>query len=91
MPQLRLNKNRPHATVYAYPGVTWQQDGHYFDQHGHLIGDPIEVATEADNESTRPARGSAEEVGWLKAQLEIYGHPFTTVAQARKFIAGIDA
>ena len=75
-------------SVYAMPGVAFQQDGHYFDFHGLLIGDAIEVQTEEDNVSTRPAKGTAEEVGWLKTQLEIYGHPFTTVAQARKFLAG---
>jgi hypothetical protein len=88
MVQLRLNKNRPYGQVYAMPGVTWQQDGRYFDFHGQLIGEYVEVASEEENISTRPAKGSAEEVGWLKTQLEIYGHPFTTVAAARKFIAG---
>jgi hypothetical protein len=90
MPQLRLNRNRPFGSVYAMPGVAFQQDGHHFDFHGHLIGDSIEVHSEDDNVSTRPAKGTAEEVGWLKTQLEIYGHPFTTVAQARKFLAGMD-
>jgi hypothetical protein len=89
MPQLRLNKNRPHAHVYAMPGVTFQQDMHYFDSHGQLIGEPIEVQTEDENVSTRPAKGTAEETGWLKNQLEIYGHPFTTVAAARKYLAGM--
>lgn len=89
--KLRLNKNRPYGEVFGAeletPGARYQQDGHYFRLDGSLIGDPIEVEPETVT-STKPPKGSAEELAWIRQQLVIYNEPFTTLQAARKFLAG---
>jgi hypothetical protein len=89
--KLRLNKNRPYGELFGgeqeFPGAKFVQDNRYFRLDGTLIGDPIEVEPEVVT-STKPLKGTPEEVEWLQQQLSIYNEPFKSVAAARKFLAG---
>lgn len=91
--RLRLNRNRPYGEVCGgeteFPGARYVQDGHMFRLDGTLLGDPIEVDEETVT-SAKPPKGSPAELAWIRQQLEIYNEPFTTLANARKFLAGKD-
>jgi hypothetical protein len=70
-----------------FPGVRYVQDGYMFRLDGSLLGDPVEVDAETLT-TTKPPKGSVEELQWIRQQLEIYNEPFTNLTQARKFLAG---
>ena len=80
---MRLDTSRPYATVYNEPGIVYQQNGRYFRHDGSVVGD---AAPEPVVKSG--GRPTADEEARLKAQLEIYGEPWSGVRAARAFLEG---
>lgn len=89
--KLRLNRNRPFAELFGaeleFPGAKYQQDGHFFRLDGSLLGEPIEVEADVVT-SSKPLKGSQEELHWIKQQLAIYNEPYKTLPAARRFLDG---
>lgn len=90
-----LNFDQPYGTVYDMPGVRYQQHGRYFRHDGMPVDtDPQEPTREPDQPSQKlDTRGWSQddmrrpENKALKAQMEVYGEPWTTPSAAREFLA----
>jgi hypothetical protein len=97
---MRLDMDRPFGTVSGLPGVCFQQDGRYFGRNGHLMRDPESSEPEPAEEASAPVEEapSPVKVGTddmrlaenkrLKAQMDIYGEPWSGAAAAKRFLEG---
>lgn len=89
-----LNLHRPYATVYEMPGVTYQQDGHFFRRDGSRVdGDVQEREGESDMTVKKLTNNGMSEDDLrrpenkaLKAQLALYNEEFTTRKAALEFL-----
>jgi hypothetical protein len=94
---MRLDKHRPYGHVQGLPGVTFAQDGHYFDGNGYLAPDPEAPSSEPASvpeqpaEDTRPFSVGPDDMRLkenkaLKLQMENYGEPWQGAAHAREYL-----
>lgn len=93
---MRLDQSRAYATVYEWPGVRYQQDGRFFNNHG----DPVETEPIQADYGREPQDKRISNHGWteddlrrpenkaLKAQLEQYGEIWTSKKAALDFLQG---
>ena len=95
---MRLDWHKPYGTVMEWPGVRYQQDGHFFRQDGSpaypethepsvpMNADPVDIKPHSkgwpDDDLRRPENKA------LKAQLEVYGEEWSTRKAALEFLQG---
>lgn len=89
-----LDERRPYATVYEMPGVTYQQDGHFFRRDGSRVEEEVQEREGEEDMTVRKLtnNGMSEddlrrpENRALKAQLAVYGQEWTTRKAALAFL-----
>lgn len=95
---MMMDFRAPYAIVVGEPGVSFQQNSQWFRKDGSPVGEIAVHAVDMPDATPEPSDGRLRANGWtdddlrrpenkaLKAQLDVYGEPWTTRRAAMEFL-----